>query len=210
MSTDNEHDHEKPPLPKLWDGDTGTLHEDSRRALLALLKGPYLSGSENPRLWTALVADREVIRSRLNDIFLDLEFDPIEEYAFTRKANAADKKVPSALRTERLKFIDTAMLLVLRQLLLAAPGERRVIIGKDEITELLSVYRTSDEVTFRKNVNASWGRMHERYRLLHKSSEERSEISPMVRFLIDENRVRNLMSVYDNLAASNDAEACSP
>ena len=59
----------------LWQGDTGTLHEASRRVLLELLKGPYVSGAQNPGLWTALVADQETIRSRLHDLFLDLVLD---------------------------------------------------------------------------------------------------------------------------------------
>ena len=38
----------------LWEGDHGTLHESSRRALLEVLKGPYLSGSRRPVSYTHL------------------------------------------------------------------------------------------------------------------------------------------------------------
>ncbi|HLS33350.1 MAG TPA: DUF4194 domain-containing protein [Brevibacterium sp.] len=184
----------------LWRGDTGTLHEASRRVLLELLKGPYVSGSQNPGLWSALVADQVTIRSRLHDLFLDLVLDEFDEFAFTRKVETHDLQVPSALRAERLTFLDTAMLLVLRQFLLAAPGEERVIVGRDEVYEQLSVYRDGDESTFLRNLNGSWGRMVNKLRVLHSAGEDRFQISPMVRFLIDEDRVRELTAVYRGIA----------
>lgn len=191
----------------LWSGDTGTLHEASRRVLLELLKGPYVSGAQNPGLWAALVADQATIRSRLHDLFLDLVLDEYDEFAFTRKVETHDLQVPSALRAERLTFLDTAMLLVLRQFLLAAPGEERVIVGQDEVYEQLSVYRDGDESTFQRNLNGSWGRMVNRLRVLHSAGEERFQISPMVRFLIDEDRVRELTAVYRRIAGGEDAAA---
>lgn len=190
----------------LWRGDTGTLQEASRRVLLELLKGPYVSGAQNPGLWAALVADQATIRSRLHDLFLDLVLDEYDEFAFTRKVETHDLQVPSALRAERLTFLDTAMLLVLRQFLLAAPGEERVIIGQDEVYEQLSVYRDGDESTFLRNLNGSWGRMINRLRVLHSAGEDRFQISPMVRFLVDEDRVRELTAVYRRIAGTDDTE----
>lgn len=190
-----------PAETALWSGDTGTLVEPSRRALLELLKGPYLSGRQQPRLWAALVADERSIRSRLHELFLDLVIDPVDEFAFTRKARTAELDAPSALRTERLTFIDTAMLLVLRQLLLAAPGEQRVIVGQDEVYERLAVYRVGDEAVFLRNLNSAWSRMLKRFRVIHAVDGDRAEISPMVKFLIDEDRARSLTSLYGRIAA---------
>ncbi|MDO5495053.1 MAG: DUF4194 domain-containing protein [bacterium] len=193
----------------LWQGDTGTLHEDSRRALLELLKGPYLSSQKSPNIWAALVADEPALRSRLHDLFLELVIDPAAEIAFTRKVRTTEINVPSALRSEQLSFIDTAMLLVLRQLLLASPGERRVIVGKEEVFERLAVYSTGDDSVFARNLNAAWGRMTDRLRVLHPAGEGRAEISPAVRFLIDEERARALTSVYSSLSSPDDAPSPS-
>lgn len=180
----------------LWREDTGTLREDSRRALLELLKGPYLSGRANPRLWASLTADERVIRSRLHDVFLELVIDPVDEFAFVRKVRTTELAVPSALRSEALTFIDTALLLVLRQILLSASGEARVIVGRNEVYERLAVYRDGDESTFRRNLNGSWTRMVNRFRVLHTLDEERAEISPVVRFLVDADRVAELTAAY--------------
>lgn len=185
----------------LWRGDTGTLRERSRRALLEILKGPYLSGRQRPQLWGALLADETAIRSRMHELFLDLVIDPVDEFAFARKVETSDLDVPSALRSERLTFLDTAMLLVLRQLLLAASGERRVIVGQDEVYERLAVYRDGDESVYRRNLNGAWGRMMNRFRVIHPIGEDRAEISPVVKFVIDEHQVAALTAVYRDIAA---------
>ncbi|WP_084500183.1 DUF4194 domain-containing protein [Brevibacterium album] len=199
------HRTQSTPLPAeatmgLWRGDTGTLSEASRRVLLELLKGPYVSGTQSPGLWAALAADETQIRSRLHDLFLDLVLDPVDEFAFTRKVDTHEIQAPSALRSERLTFLDTAMLLVLRQLMLAAPGESRVIVGQDEVYDLLGVYRDGDEATFKRNLNGSWSRMINKLRILHTVDDDRAQISPMIRFLVDEDRVRELTEVYRRIA----------
>lgn len=185
----------------LWAGDTGSLGERTRRVMLELLKGPYVSGGQSPQLWAALVADESIVRSRLHDLFLDLVIDKVDEFAFTRKVVTDEIDVPAAVRSERLTFLDTAMLLVLRQLLLATPGERRVIIDREEVYERLAIYRTGDESTFQRNLNGAWNRMSNRLRVLHSAGEDRFEISPMVRFLIDEDQVRELIDVYERIAS---------
>lgn len=186
--------------PALWAGDTGTLREQSRRALLRLLQGPFLSGTAHQQLWAALLADEAAIRSRLHELFLDLVIDPVDEFAFTRKVRTAELEVPQALRSERLTFTDTAMLLVLRQIQLASVGERRVIVGQEEVYERLAVYRDGDESTYLRNLNGAWTRMKNRFRVLHEVGEGRVEISPVVKFLIDEDQVSALTAVYARLA----------
>lgn len=199
------------PAPEgLWDGDLGTLRDPSRRALLEVLKGPYLSGRRRPQLWAALIADEQAIRSRLHDVFLDLVIDRQDEFAFTRKVRVSEIDAPSALRAESLTLIDSIMLLTLRQLLLAAVGEPRVIIGKDELFERLLVYRTGDAQTYQRSLNAAWGRMQNRYRVLHTVDEDRAEISPVVKFIVDHDLATALQEEYGRLAATGPAPSADP
>lgn len=192
-------------LAALWPKDTGTLHEQSRRALLELIKGPYLSGQRRPQLWSALLADQDAIASALHNLFLDLVIDPVDEFAFVKKAQTGDFDAPSALRREPLTLLDTALILILRQMLLATGQTERVIVGKEEIYEQLTVYRTGDEVAFQRNFNGSWSRMVDRFRFLARSGEDRVEISPVVKFIVDEDQVRALTKVYQDLAGKQDS-----
>ncbi|MGK0720745.1 DUF4194 domain-containing protein [Leucobacter sp. W1478] len=185
----------------LWIGDTGRLVDLSRRALLRLVQGPYLSAKQHPRLWTALLVDRAEIESRLHELFLDLHIDEIDEFAFTRKARTGEFDAPSALRSVNLTYADTIMLLALRQQLLATGGSARTIVGQDEIFEQLDMYRDTDESTFRRNLNSAWVRMSNQFRVIHPVGEDRVEVSPVVKFLVDEDRVRALTEVYRGLGS---------
>lgn len=195
----------------LWRDDRGTLAENSRRALLALIKGPYLS-SEKGNLWSALLADQAAIESQLNNLFLDLVVDPVLGFAFVRNVRTDELAIPTAVRAETLTFLDTAMLLVLRQMLLLADGEHRVIVGRDEVFEQLAVYRTGDrdEADFAKRLNASWMKMRNSLRIVHSTGvaddEDRVEISPVLALIITGDTVRQLTAEYRRIAAGEDAE----
>jgi hypothetical protein len=210
LPDDFESDTATGSRPMLWSGDTGLLPDSSRRALLLLLKGPYLSGTERPKSWAALLADERAIRSRLHELFLDLVIDRDDEFAFVRKALTPEFEAPATVRTMSLTFLDTAMLLVLRQTMLAAHGERRVIVGKDEIFDQLRMFDTStDVVGFDKRLNASWSNMLNRLRVVHTSGsgDERVELSPVLKLLVDDDRVRALEAEYRRIVASDAPEA---
>ena len=119
---------------------------------------------------------------------------------FTRKVRTTELEVPSAVRSESLTLVDTVMLLVLRQLLLSAPGMPRVIVGKDEVYERMLVYRTGDKATYQRTLNAAWGRMMNRFRVIHPVDDDRAEISPVVKFIVDGDLARTLTQQYRELA----------
>lgn len=189
----------------LWRGDTGVLSEQSRRAMLVLIKGPYISGADAPALWSALLAAEASIRSRLHELFLEVTIDRVGEFAFVRNVTTDEITVPSTVRTTALSFLDTAMLLVLRQMLLAGEGEGRVIVGRDEVFEQLLVYRTADrdETDFDKRMNASWQNMKNKLRVIHASgTEERAEISPVLRLIVDAEQISAIGAEYRRIAAA--------
>lgn len=187
----------------LWRGDTGVLRSEGRRALLKLIQGPYLSQARSPKQWSALLSDEATLRSRLHDIFLDLVIDREAGFAFVRNANAAGFDSPTAVRSETLTFIDTAMLLVLRQMLLSAEHDGRVIVGQEEVYEQLEAYRSEDrdQTDFTKRLNSSWAKLKNRLRVIHTASEDRVEISPVLRLLIDAEQVRAIHAEYDSVSS---------
>lgn len=194
---------------QLWTGDTGALGIESRRALLELVKGPYLAGSKAPTLWSALLADERAIRSRLHELFLDLVVDRVGEFAFVRNSETAELETPRTVRTAALTFLDTAMLLVLRQMLLTGEGGGRVIVGRDEVFEQLRVYRTPDrdEADFDKRLNSSWMNMKNKLRVIHQAgAEDRAEISPVLRLIVDAEQVRAIAAEYRRIASGGGAD----
>ena len=203
VSEDFERDTSVVPASALWAGDTGVLGENSRRALLELIKGPYLSGAKTPMLWSSLLADEEILQTRLHELFLELVLDRTREFAFVRNVATTELKVPSTVRSAALTFLDTAMLLVLRQMLLAGEAEGRVIVGQEEVFEQLRVYRSDDrdETDFNKRLNSTWMKMKNTLRVIHQAgSEDRAEISPVLRLIVDADQVAAITEEYRRIA----------
>lgn len=196
----------------LWEGDTGTLHEVSRRTLVALLRGPYLSSRRQPQLWGALLGDEDTIRSRLADLFLELVVDAEAEVAFVRNAEPVAVEAPRVVRTASMTFMDTAMLLHLRQQLLQAGSGERVIVGADEVADQLQVYRGRDDADpamFAKRISASWRKL-EQYGILQRTSTEgRVEISPVLRLVFGAEEIAAVQAEYERLAAREDDDGAT-
>lgn len=210
MTIDDDPTDSGPSITALWSGDTGVLSEQSRRALLELVKGPYLSGERTPGLWSALLVDEAAIRSRLHELFLELVIDRSQEFAFVRNVDTPELATPRTVRSASLTFLDTAMLLVLRQALLSGGTEARVIVGQEEIFEHLRVYRTADrdESDFDRRLNASWLTMKNKLRVIHQAdTDDRAEISPVLRLIVDAEQVAAIGAEYQRIAAGASAHA---
>lgn len=188
---------------RLWPGDAGSLPESSRRALVQLLRGPYLSASRHPQLWAALLRDRDAITARLNELFLEPVVDDDGGVAYVRGVSVPEVDLPKVVRTASLTFLDTAMVLVLRQLLLAHGNDVRAIVGQDEIYEQLQVYRGRDgrdETDFGRRLNASWTNMEKHGFIARTQTAGRVEISPVLRTVFGAEEIRALREEYQRIA----------
>jgi hypothetical protein len=187
-------------------GDTGELDLPTRRAYVQLLKGPLVTSSKHPEVWRTVIREERLLRSRLADAFLELVVDDENELAFTRPADTGDHDTPTVLRTERLTFMDTVMLLALRQRLLRAQPGERVIVDLDELREQLEIYRAdgdTDPAGFAKRVGASWKKL-DKYSLLSKTStDDRMEVSPVLRQLFDADQIAMVEAEFRRIAEEN-------
>jgi hypothetical protein len=91
----------------LFDGDTGTLPLEARRALCQLLSGPSIDSGRHSHLWPAVLRFEAQLRARLNDLFLELVIDRDAGVAFTRQADTGELETPVLLRSSPLTFIDS-------------------------------------------------------------------------------------------------------
>jgi len=97
------------------------------------------------------------------------------------------------------------MLLVLRQMLLAGEAEGRVIVGQEDVFEQLRVYRTADrdESDFNKRLNSTWLKMKNTLRVIHQAgAEDRAEISPVLRLIVDAEQIAAISGEYRRIAES--------
>lgn len=191
---------------KLFIGDTGELSLDTRRALVQLLIGPAVEERRFPKLWSIIVRDEVIIRRRLSELFLNLILDQELKVAFIRQAELEDLEAPILLRRVPLTFLDSALLLYLRQQLMRADAQgERTVVAVTDIEEYLSLYERSvntDHAGFRKRVHATIEKM-KKYNILNKirASEDRFEISPTLKLLFSAEEIQALTHWYQSEAS---------
>ncbi len=171
----------------LYPGDRGTLPFELRRLLIYLLRGPYFERTQDKRLWHLLLSHTDLVRSRLSDLLLDLMVDEASGIAFCRKADTGELQAPSLLPTVRLRFLDSAVLLELREKLLRAneTGERAVVTYF-ELRDLLEIYdraSLSNESVFLKHLAGIVERLKRRRILLPLKGGDSFEISRVLPLL---------------------------
>lgn len=186
-------------VPVLFEDDRGQLPFEARKVLVNLLKGPLLDGSRTPDQWAVLVRDEALLRARLHELFLELVLDPLNKVAFTRPVDAEELEAPSLLRVRALTFLDSVLLLYLRQQLLEAEGQGvRAAVSLADMATALSVYEShqnTDHVTFVKRVGAAIERVKDMH-LLKKLTDDRFEISPVLRLIFTAETIQALGAVY--------------
>ena len=205
------------PLPRrgndvLYLGDTGRLPADARRALCQLLIGPSIDQQRHARLWPALLRSEAAIRSSLADLFLELVLDRESGVAFTRQADTEDLEAPVLLRTSPLTFIDSVLLLYLRQQLGEADARgNRAVVADAEMAEALAVYEknlSTDRAGFNRRVASAVQKMKDNHILTRLAGQDdRHEVSPALKLLFSAEDVAALSAVYRQLRETPAADA---
>jgi hypothetical protein len=190
----------------LFAGDKGQLPLETRRVLAQLLAGPSLDGRRHSKLWPALVRDEAVIRGRLCELFLELVIDRDLQVAFTRRADVGDLEAPVLLRVAHLTFLDSVLLLFLRQRLMEADAQgERAVVATDEMVDHLSVYEravNTDRAGFHKRIQSSIDKI-KKHSILQKirAAEDRFEISRTLKLLFSAEAILALSKTYQRMAA---------
>jgi hypothetical protein len=188
-------------------GDHSRLPLDTRRVLVRLLAGPSLEARRHSKLWLVLLRDEAIIRNRLSDLFLDLILDRDLQVAFTRQFDTAELDAPILLRRAQLTFIDSVLMLFLRQKLAQADAQEvRPVISASEIEENLTLYErhaNTDHAGFTKRVRASIEKIKD-YNILHKirANDERYEISPTLKLLFSAEDIQALTHLYQQMVVN--------
>ena len=185
---------------ELYPGDTGTLPFDVRRLMISLLRGPYLDRSDDKRLWRVLIEHADLVRSRLADLLLDLLIDEGTGIAFCRKAELGELQAPSLLPTVRLKFLDSALLLELRERLMrAAESGERAVVTLSELRDLLRVYdraSLSNEAALEKHLSGIVERLKRRSILLPLKVGDSFEVSRVLALLFTSADIESLAESF--------------
>jgi Domain of unknown function (DUF4194) len=170
-----------------------------------LLAGPSIDGRRHGKLWPALIRDEALVRARLSELFLELVIDRDLQVAFTRQADTGELDAPTLLRRSQLTFLDSALLLFLRQRLTGADARGdRAVVAAGEITSHLTLYEralNTDKAGFNRRAASALKKMTQQKILIKlRASDDRYEIAPALRLLFSPEAIRELGALYGRIA----------
>jgi hypothetical protein len=191
----------------LFAGDTGALPMDTRRVLVHLLLGPALDAQRQSKLWPVLLRDEPVLRSRLHELFLELVVDHEQRVAFTRQVVDEAADVPVLLRRAALTFVQSALVLFLRQQLTQADARgERAVVSRDEMREHLNVFerdRNADRAKFERQASNAVEKAVQLNLIRRlRGEDDRYEVSPALKLLFPAEEIQALTQTYERLSQS--------
>ena len=182
----------------MFEGDTSTLFREQRHCLHALMKHRYISAQRHPDVWAVLMADEAVIKSRLNDLFLDLHVDRDHQIAFKcATASENGEALPSLLRNVSHTKEETIAMVFLRQRFFAQRQEGDDVVFVDRQTILDEVAdQRPDQATNRamdhKRTNNAVDALTTAGVLIKTGDPDRFQISPIIEVLLPIEKLRAL------------------
>ncbi len=188
-------------------GDTGTLSLDTRRVLVQLLLGPSVDARRQSKLWPVLLRDEATIRSRMHDLFLEVVIDHEQQVAFTRQVTSEELDVPILLRKASLTFLETTLLLFLRQRLTQADAQgERAVVSLGEMREHMVVFEREgnpDRARFERQITNAVEKS-KKLSLIQRirGSDERYEVAPTLKLLFSAEEIQSLSRTYAQLVRS--------
>lgn len=197
--------------PVEFDGDSGTLHPDARAALVALLNNRFITAAEDAKVWKGLTAHRADIRSRLNDMYLDLEYDARYEVAFKVQVRNVDstRTFPPLLRAMTWTREQTVVLVHVRAAHRnqTVAGAARALVSASDIQAFALSVRPSTAT----DLHMDAGRVSRAIDavaatgLLEKTKEEGVYvISPVIERLMSVSKLRELLTFLTSEETSDD------
>jgi hypothetical protein len=133
--------------------------------VVSLMKG-IADRESDPVLWQSLIAIQARVRDYVACLGLDLVLDEAEGFAYLRQRPAEEgaTELPRLVPRRQLGYQVSLMLALLRKKLAefdATSGEARLILGRDDIVEMMRVFlaETANQVRLNDKIGADLNRV---------------------------------------------------
>ncbi|WP_311354508.1 DUF4194 domain-containing protein [Corynebacterium pyruviciproducens] len=141
----------------LTETDTGTLTLSQRKALVKLIKGPFITTTTpaDREDFRVIVESRTLLSQQLDNLFLTLVVDETAGVAYTKVWDTEVDGARTLLRAKPLTFVETVIILHLRRQLAKSNPNERTIVEKQEVFEATAPTRRRREPTTRSRRSIS-------------------------------------------------------
>ncbi len=218
---DEKHAADSAPVEESVSSDGSDMPHDARRVLVHLMRQGVVISSQKPKLFELICRYETFVRRHLSEVYLQLVLDQKSGVAFVATktsehatgsnsfSNEGDDELVeeySTLISKRtLSLYDTLILLVLRKYYQdrEAAGEQKMIIDIERLESFLSPFLPlTDHVSKdRKKLLARVKEMVRRKILSTiRGSEERYEITPIIRYVVSASFLESMLAQYTELA----------
>jgi len=193
------------------DTTAGRLPSEARRALVELMRQGVVFAETRRLVFDALCAHRALIADHLADMYLRVLIDEPAGLALLLSAEnaSADEgdEAPSLISRRTLTVYDTLLLIVLRKHFLdrETAGDVRIRIDVAQIEALLIPFLplAASTSSDRKKLNGALESMKKRRILTAvRGEDERVEISPVIRYVVNAEYLERLLEEYRRLASA--------
>jgi len=194
----------------------GHLKEEARPALITLLKQGVILHSRKPKVFELILANKDAIVDHLADMNLVLTLDERAGMAFIRQVGEEDfdededdsiEMSATMISRRALTLYETYVVLSLRRHFQEreASGETKIIIDVEKIMNDLVPFMplsTSSNIDH-KRLNGTLKNLQKKNLIMSvRNNEDRFEISPIIRHVVNAEFLENMINEYQKLAQS--------
>lgn len=181
---------------ELFPGDRGVLDTEVRRVLVHVLQRRFLLADRHREQWAVLQEHRQLIESRLNDLFVRLVVDHERGVAYKQQVRSDEVEMPVLLRDLPYTRAETLVLVHLRTVHQreSAAGEASARVDVEEVEQtVLSYFADAERDTARRQrmVRKALERLG-RDGIVDEESAGRYRISPIVEIVLSAPKLREL------------------
>lgn len=183
----------------LFEGDEGGLELPQRRVLVALLKQRFITAQSHPKEWRTLMANPRLIRSRLNDLFLDLHLNAGREVAYKRQVvPEGGGRFPTLLHDTAWSREETILLVYLRTRSRSeeVAGTSRTYVDRHDMLEHVATLRpahATDQAADGRRATKAIERLNQAGLLIGAYTADRFEVSPAIDVVLPLERLQDLL-----------------
>jgi hypothetical protein len=181
---------------ELFPGDRGVLDPEVRVVLIHILQRRFLLADRNREAWSVLLDNRQLIESRLNDLFVRLVVDHDRGVAYKQQVRSDGLEAPILLRDAPYSRSETLVLVHLRTVYQreSAAGEPVARVDIEDVEQtVMSYFADADGDTARrqKSIRSAMDRLA-RDGIVDEETAGRFRITPLVEIVLSAEKLGEL------------------
>ncbi|GAA1361570.1 hypothetical protein GCM10009596_19870 [Arthrobacter rhombi] len=193
---------------QLFEGDTGRFPLPLRQALIRLLRGPYLDGTADSRLWQLVVDRRAEISAFVSELFLKLQLDTDRKIALLVPVPTETVHTTAIVPRKPLRREETLLALRLRLLLERHAGTGTdPVISRSGAREILEEHRhpgAVDDKRLEELTDASLARLASLKLILPTELDEEYRVSGALALALPFDSIDQIPAYLESLDRSAD------